>query len=166
VHHGRAVWISLHAAIRPVRAPRLGRPARVSVMANIIPRRADRTARQARRRVIGLDHRAAQGGLVGGACALEQARSFSQALRVLLSHGIHVQARLEDAAQCLPVIIGATPEGSSSVLDCAGHDLQRSRRLDGHKQLPKIVLGVRFSDGIEVVRCLCRLTPSATKIRR
>jgi transposase-like protein len=25
--------------------------------------------------------------------------------------GIHVQARLEDAAQCLLVIIGATPEG-------------------------------------------------------
>jgi putative transposase len=26
------------------------------------------------------------------------------------------------------------------------------RRLDGHSQLPKIILGVRFSDGIEVVR--------------
>ena len=25
------------------------------------------------------------------------------------------------------------------------------RRLDGHNQLPKIILGVRFTDGIEVV---------------
>lgn len=29
---------------------------------------------------------------------------------------------------------------------------QRSwRRLDGHGQLPKLVLGVKFSDGLEVV---------------
>ena len=26
------------------------------------------------------------------------------------------------------------------------------RRLDGHNQLPKIILGVRFNDGIEVVK--------------
>jgi putative transposase len=26
------------------------------------------------------------------------------------------------------------------------------RRLDGHNQLPKLILGVRFADGIEVVR--------------
>jgi putative transposase len=26
------------------------------------------------------------------------------------------------------------------------------RRLNGHNQLPKIVLGIKFSDGIEVVR--------------
>jgi hypothetical protein len=26
------------------------------------------------------------------------------------------------------------------------------RGLDGHNQLPKIILGVRFADGIEVVR--------------
>jgi hypothetical protein len=26
------------------------------------------------------------------------------------------------------------------------------RRLDGHDQLPKVILGVRFTDGIEVVR--------------
>ena len=26
------------------------------------------------------------------------------------------------------------------------------RRLDGHNQLPKIILGVRFTDGIEVVK--------------
>jgi putative transposase len=36
--------------------------------------------------------------------------------------------------------------------------LQRERpvcalcRLDGHNQLPKIILGVKFTDGIEVVR--------------
>ena len=26
------------------------------------------------------------------------------------------------------------------------------RRLDGHNQLPKVILGVRFADGMEVVR--------------
>ena len=26
------------------------------------------------------------------------------------------------------------------------------RRLDGHNQLPKIILGIKFADGIEVVR--------------
>jgi hypothetical protein len=26
------------------------------------------------------------------------------------------------------------------------------RRLDGHNQLPKIILGVRFTDGMEVVK--------------
>jgi putative transposase len=30
------------------------------------------------------------------------------------------------------------------------------RRLDGHNQLPKIILGVRFADGIEVVRSLAQ----------
>ena len=45
---------------------------------------AGRAARQGRRRALGLDHRAAQGGLVGGARALEQARSLGQALRLLL----------------------------------------------------------------------------------
>jgi putative transposase len=26
------------------------------------------------------------------------------------------------------------------------------RRLDGHNQLPKVILGIKFTDGIEVVR--------------
>jgi hypothetical protein len=26
------------------------------------------------------------------------------------------------------------------------------RRLNGHNQLPKIILGIKFADGIEVVR--------------
>jgi putative transposase len=26
------------------------------------------------------------------------------------------------------------------------------RRLEGHNQLPKVILGVRFTDGIEIVR--------------
>jgi hypothetical protein len=26
------------------------------------------------------------------------------------------------------------------------------RRLNGHNQLPKIILGIRFTDGIEVLR--------------
>jgi putative transposase len=44
------------------------------------------------------------------------------------------------------------------------------RRLDGHNQLPKVILGVKFTDGIEAVRshaqAACRLNPSVTKIRR
>jgi len=32
------------------------------------------------------------------------------------------------------------------------------RRLDGHNQLPKIILGVRFTDGIEVVRSKAQAT--------
>jgi hypothetical protein len=26
------------------------------------------------------------------------------------------------------------------------------RRIDGHNQLPKLILGVKFTDGIEVIR--------------
>jgi len=101
--------------------------------------------------------------------------------------GIHVQARLEDAAQCLLVIIGATPEGKKELVGLIDGvrestqswkelllDLKRRglsmgpklavadgalgsaeknwRRLDGHSQLPKVVLGAKFADGIEVVR--------------
>jgi hypothetical protein len=29
---------------------------------------------------------------------------------------------------------------------------EKRRRLDGHNRLPKVVLGVKFTDGIEVVR--------------
>jgi transposase-like protein len=53
--------------------------------------------------------------LVGRACALEQARSLGQALRVLLGRRHPRAGRLEDAAQCLLVIIGATPEGKKEL---------------------------------------------------
>jgi transposase-like protein len=36
--------------------------------------------------------------------------------KVLWVDGIHVQARLEDEAQCLLVIIGATPEGKKEIV--------------------------------------------------
>jgi putative transposase len=26
------------------------------------------------------------------------------------------------------------------------------RRLDGHNQLPKVILGIKFADGVEVVK--------------
>jgi hypothetical protein len=43
-------------------------------------------------------------------------------------------------------------------------------RLRGHNQLPKVVIGVKFNDGIEVVQIAsssrCRLTLHVTKIRR
>jgi transposase-like protein len=46
--------------------------------------------------------------------------------------GIHVQARLEDAAQCLLVIIGATPEGKKelvSLIDGVRESAQSWREL-------------------------------------
>jgi hypothetical protein len=33
------------------------------------------------------------------------------------------------------------------------------RRLNGHNQLPKIILGVRFADGIEIVRSQLKPPP-------
>ena len=33
------------------------------------------------------------------------------------------------------------------------------RRLDGHNQLPKVILGVKFTDGIEVVRSQAQPLP-------
>ena len=79
--------------------------------------------------------------------------------------GIHVQDRLEDDAQCLLVIIGATPEGTVRSKGCLSNKTalamvfklaqaaQNSwRRLDGHNQLPKLIVGVKFIDGIEAVR--------------
>jgi hypothetical protein len=42
------------------------------------------------------------------------------------------------------------------------------RRLDGHNQLPKIILGVRFTDGggrQTESSSRCRLTSSVTKIQ-
>jgi transposase-like protein len=36
------------------------------------------------------------------------------------ANGIHVQARLEDDAQCLLVIIGATPEGKKELVGLIG----------------------------------------------
>lgn len=46
--------------------------------------------------------------------------------------GIHVQARLEDAAQCLLVIIGATPEGKKELvglIDGVGESAQSWREF-------------------------------------
>ena len=48
--------------------------------------------------------------------AVEQVRSLSQALRLLLGRWLHVQALFEDEAQCLLVIIGATPEGKKELV--------------------------------------------------
>jgi hypothetical protein len=57
-----------------------------------------------------------QGRLGGRARALAEAGSVGQALRLFLGRRIHVQARLEDDAQCLLVIIGATPEGNKELV--------------------------------------------------
>src|SRR5262252_4014091 len=36
---------------------------------------------------------------------------------------------------------------------------KRWRRLNGHNQLPKIILGIKFTDGIEVVRSQAQPLP-------
>jgi hypothetical protein len=36
------------------------------------------------------------------------------------------------------------------------------RRLDGHNQLPKLILGVKFPDGLEVTAKLDRRQPTTT----
>src|SRR5262249_22856388 len=63
-----------------------------------------------------LDYWTPQGGLVRRARALEQARSLGKRYIYFWVDGIHVQARLEDTAQCLLIIIGATPEGRKELV--------------------------------------------------
>jgi hypothetical protein len=53
---------------------------------------------------------------VRGARALEQARSLGKRYIYFWVDGIHVQARLEGTAQCLLIIIGATPEGRKELV--------------------------------------------------
>jgi hypothetical protein len=40
------------------------------------------------------------------------------------------------------------------------------RRLDGHNQLPKIILGVKFTDGIEIVRSQAGLSIDIDEARK
>jgi transposase-like protein len=56
-----------------------------------------------------------QGGPVRRARALEQTRPLGRYIYFWVD-GIHVQARLEDTAQCLLIIIGATPEGRKELV--------------------------------------------------
>jgi putative transposase len=50
------------------------------------------------------------------ACALAEARSVSKTLCLCWADGIHLEARLEEQAQCILVIIGATPEGKKELV--------------------------------------------------
>ena len=73
--------------------------------------------RQGRARSIGVDHRPPQGGVDRGACALAEARSVERsATSTCWADGIHLEARLEEQAQCILVIIGATPEGRKELV--------------------------------------------------
>jgi putative transposase len=54
------------------------------------------------------------------------------------------------------------------IFKLAGAAEKSRRRLDGYDQLPKNILGVEFTDGIEVITSRaslnrCRLTPSVTQ---
>ena len=64
--------------------------------------------------------------------------------------GIHVQARLEDEAQCLLVIIGATPEGKKELIGFqvgvresaqSWHELLVETKSRGLKIAPEIAVG-------------------------
>jgi putative transposase len=89
VRHGHLPEREIMTGIGPVavRCPRVRDRAsegseRIRFSSAILPPYARRS--KSLEVAVGLDHRAAQGGVVGGACALEQARSVNQALRVLL----------------------------------------------------------------------------------
>jgi putative transposase len=45
--------------------------------------------------------------------------------------GIHVQARLEDDAQCLLVIIGATPEGNKELVGLTDGERENAQSWKG-----------------------------------
>ena len=47
---------------------------------------------------------------------MERARPVGQELRYVWADGVYLQARLEDEAQCILVIIGETPEGKKELL--------------------------------------------------
>jgi putative transposase len=51
---------------------------------------------------------------------VERAWPVGQELRLRLADGVYLQARLEDEAQCILVIIGATPEGKKELLGFVG----------------------------------------------
>src|SRR5262249_8165599 len=70
--------------------------------------RADRIAREGRQRALGLDY---------WTHARWSKRDLSAKRYIYFwVDGIHVQARLEDTAQCLLIIIGATPEGRKELV--------------------------------------------------
>jgi len=60
---------------------------------------------------------------------------------------------MEDSAECMLVLIGATPEGRKELMVfklvmTAGKSW---RRLKGENQLPKVISGIKFVDGVESV---------------
>jgi len=94
------------------------------------------------------------------------------ATSICWADGIHLEARIEEQAQCILVIIGATPEGKKELvgftdgtressqswrdllLDLKRRGLTTAPQIavaDGHNQLPTLIQGVRFTDGIEVI---------------
>jgi hypothetical protein len=68
--------------------------------------------------------------------------------------GIHVQARLEDAPQCLLVIIGATREGKKELVGLID-GVRESGRAGLHRQRPQsarvIAEAVRLHSGSQLV---------------
>ena len=72
--------------------------------------------RQGRRRALSLDHWTAQGGLVGGACALGQARSLPEALCTLGSTASTCRPGSRTPRSAWLEIIGATPEGKKELV--------------------------------------------------
>ena len=61
-----------------------------------------------------------QGRLARRTHRAAEARSVGEALLLHLGHGIHLQARLGDEKQCIPVLISATPEVLEDLVDKGG----------------------------------------------
>ena len=73
-------------------------------------------ARQGRRQAIGLNHCPPQGGWTDEHAHWHERDLSAKRYVYFWADGIHLEARLEDEAQCLLVIIGATPEGKKELV--------------------------------------------------
>ena len=105
-----------------------------------------------RRRAVGVDHRTPEGGLARRAKALDERDLSAKRYVYLWADGIHLQARLEDDAQCILVITGATPEGKKELVGFtdgtreSAHDW-RALLLDLKRRGPSVAPELAVADG-------------------
>ena len=71
---------------------------------------------QGRREPVAGRDLAADGGVAGGLRRLAEARPLGTAIRVRVGGRSYLQARMEDNAECMLVLIGATPEGKKELV--------------------------------------------------
>jgi len=78
---------------------------------------------------------------------LRQHAKLSLASPVSLGRNVFTRPRTVRSKGCL-----SNKTALAMIFKLAEAAEKNWRRLDGHNQLPKIILGVRFTDGIEVVK--------------